>query len=288
MSPYPDRYQPTEASAFIADVWHRKPFDTRLPHSLAGLGYNFPLVSMDDCGIQTMFLQNYYSEENKKIHFSRQQASRFAKEIAGDFNPIHDPEAKRFCVPGDLLFALVMSKYGLSQRMRFTFSELVSDEVLLSLPDSVSAELDIDGDTGKTYLSLFREGDTSDDQNLIRDLTTSYVRFSGQTFPHILVPLMSDNGVMINPDRPLVIYESMAINLERLDITDPQLELTGSSLEVRGKRGAVHLEFQLKASETIVGKGEKNMILSGLRAFDADKVETLVADYTRRKQTYVS
>jgi len=235
-----------------------------------------------------MFLQKYYFEENEKIHFSRQQASRFAKEVAGDFNPIHDPEAKRFCVPGDLLFALVMSKYGLSQRMRFIFSELVSDEVLLSLPDSVSGELDIVGDTGKTYLSLHREGDTSNDQNLIRDLTCSYVRFSGQTFPNILVPLMTEKQVMINPHRPLVIYESMAINLERLDIADPQLELTESSLEVKGKRGAVHLEFQLKAAEKVVGRGEKNMILSGLRAFDADKIETLVTDYNTRKQAYVN
>ena len=235
-----------------------------------------------------MFLQKYYSEENEKIHFSRQQASRFAKEVAGDFNPIHDPEAKRFCVPGDLLFALVMSKYGLSRHMHFTFSELVNDEVLLSLPDSVAAKLDIYGDTGKTYLSLYREGDTSDDPNLIRDLISSYVRFSGQTFPHILVPLMSEKQVMLNPDRPLVIYASMAINLERLDIVDPQLELTESSLDIKGKRGTVHLEFELKAAEKVVGRGEKNMILSGLRAFDEDKVQTLVTDYNARKQAYVS
>lgn len=234
-----------------------------------------------------MFLQQYYSGDHQQIGFSRQQASRFAKEVAGDFNHIHDPEAKRFCVPGDLLFALVMAKYGLSQRMRFSFSELVNDEVLLNLPDSAAAELDIVGDNGKKYLSLQRAGDRSDDPQLIRDLTTSYVRFSGQTFPHILVPLMSEKKVMINPDRPLVIYDSMAINLERLDIGDPRLELTESSLEVNGKRGTVHLEFQLRASQEVVGRGEKNMILSGLRAFDADKVETLVLDYNARKQAYV-
>jgi hypothetical protein len=99
---------------------------------------------------------------------------------------------------------------------------------------------------------------------------------------------MSEKQVMINPDRPLVIYQSMAINLDRLDIADPQLELTESRLEVKGKRGTVHLEFQLKASEKVVGRGEKNMILSGLRAFDTDKVETLVAGYNARKQAYVS
>jgi hypothetical protein len=235
---------------------------------------------------QTMLLQEYYHEHNEGIHFSRQQASRFAKEVAGDFNPIHDPEAKRFCVPGDLLFALVMSKYGLSQRMRFVFSELVSDAVQLRLPDSTARQIDIIGDDGKKYLTLHREGDTSDDQQLIDDLTCSYVRFSGQTFPHVLVPLMSEKQVMINPDRPLVIYESMTISLERLDISAPQLELTGSELEVKGKRGTVRLAFQLQTSDEIVGTGEKNMILSGLRPFDAQKVDTLVAGYNTRKHSY--
>jgi hypothetical protein len=119
-------------------------------------------------------------------------------------------------------------------------------------------------------------------------LIFSYVRFSGQTFPHILVPLMSENHVMINPDRPLVIYESMSINLEQLDIVDPQLELTGSRLEVNGKRGEVHLDFQLNTAGKAIGRGEKSMILSGLRAYDADKVQTLVAGYNARKQAYAS
>jgi hypothetical protein len=93
---------------------------------------------------------------------------------------------------------------------------------------------------------------------------------------------------MINPDRPLVIYASLAIKLERLDITAPQLELTESSLDVKGKRGTVHLEFELKVAEKVVGRGEKNMILSGLRAFDEDKIQTLVTEYNARKQAYVS
>ena len=89
---------------------------------------------MDDCGIQIMFLQNYYSEENKKIHFSRQQASRFAKEIAGDFNPIHDPEAKRFCVPGDLLFALVMIVFTIPYLALQPMAAGYALEALVGLP----------------------------------------------------------------------------------------------------------------------------------------------------------
>ena len=54
-----------------------------------------------------MFLAPYFSEQNQAISVSAQQASDFAKKIAQDFNPIHNVGAKRFCVPGDLLFALV-------------------------------------------------------------------------------------------------------------------------------------------------------------------------------------
>lgn len=54
-----------------------------------------------------MFLSPYFLKQNQSISVSAQQASDFAKKIAQDFNPIHDVGAKRFCVPGYLLFALV-------------------------------------------------------------------------------------------------------------------------------------------------------------------------------------
>ncbi|MGL5048946.1 MAG: DUF3581 family protein, partial [Shewanella sp.] len=68
-----------------------------------------------------MFLAPYFLKQNQAISVSAQQASDFAKKIAQDFNPIHDVGAKRFCVPGDLLFALVLTQYGLSQSMKFGF-----------------------------------------------------------------------------------------------------------------------------------------------------------------------
>ena len=55
-----------------------------------------------------MFLENYCRITDDKISFTRQQASDFAKQIADDFNPLHDIQAKRFCVPGDLLFSLIL------------------------------------------------------------------------------------------------------------------------------------------------------------------------------------
>jgi hypothetical protein len=234
-----------------------------------------------------MFLDDYYNNDEGTTRISPQQASDFAKKIAGDFNPIHDEDAKRFCVPGDLLFALVLNNYGLSQHMNFTFSGMVGDGVDLVFPEASNGSITISDSNGKDYLSIEREGETSTDPGLIQNLTRHYVEFSGQTFPHILVPLMAEHKVMLNPDRPLVIYESMTINIDRLDIKDPQLELTHSTLDVDGKRGRVCLEFCLKAGDEVVGSGKKNMVLSGLREFEQETIDQLVDNYSARKQAYM-
>ena len=42
-----------------------------------------------------MFLDRFHSVQDGHVVISALQASQFAKEIAGDFNPIHDPDARR-------------------------------------------------------------------------------------------------------------------------------------------------------------------------------------------------
>ncbi len=233
-----------------------------------------------------MLLDKFFNEEQSKVWFSRQQASDFAKEIARDFNPIHDQDAKTFCVPGDLLFASVLRKYGLNRRMRFVFSGMVGDGVRLEFPHIDDDVLVIRDDKGKEYLTIEREGESTTNADLIADITRSYVEFSGQTFPHILVPLMTEHRVMINPTRPLVVYESMVIELDRLDIVNPVLEMVDASLEVVGKRGNACLSFRILAGGEEVGKGQKNMVLSGLRDLDPEKIAFLESTYNERKQAY--
>ncbi len=235
-----------------------------------------------------MNLHDYYLEQDNRTSISRQQASDFAKNVANDFNPIHDPDNKRFCVPGDLLFALVINRYGLSQEMRFIFSGLVGNGVKLNFPAEDNPTISLTGDNGKTYLSIEKSGNTSHDKKLANTLINNYVTFSGQTFPHILVPLMADNGVMINPQRPLIIYESMEIDLLRLDIHNPELVLSNSSLDVNGKRGKVSLNFSIMDAGQIVGSGKKKMVLSGLRPYDQEQMRQVVDEYDDRKQTFTS
>ncbi|MCB1761881.1 MAG: DUF3581 family protein [Gammaproteobacteria bacterium] len=230
-----------------------------------------------------MFIESYYSEDRQGIRFSRQQASDFAKKIADDFNPLHNPDAKLFCVPGDLLFALVLTKYGVSKQMRFTFLGMVDDRQLLHFSRSETGSLSLIDDTGKSCLEVECSGEQSQENDLVESLTRNYVAFSGHTFPHILIPLMSQHQVMINPARPIIIYQSMEIDLERMDIPSVELQFTGADLEVDGKRGNVRLDFHLNHAEESVGKGRKYMAMRGLRPFDQVVVDEIVASYMNYK-----
>jgi len=89
---------------------------------------NLGLSSLD---LNNLDLNNYVNKEDGKFIFSQQQASDFAKNVAGDFNPIHDVGAKKFLVPGDLLFSLILQQSGLSQKMQFTFSGMVNENTKL-------------------------------------------------------------------------------------------------------------------------------------------------------------
>ena len=199
--------------------------------------------------------------------------------ISNDFNPIHDIDSKRFCVPGDLLFALVLERYGLSQQMRFEFSGMVSADTPLVLPESPADQFEIADAREKTYLKVSRSGDQLQNQQVLESLIKNYVFFSGQNFPHILVPLMAEKNVMINPQRPLVIYESMSLQLETLELEQPSVELAGTSLEVDGKRGNAEFKFNLVDGGKIVGTGVKTLILSGLREYQQEAIDLMVATY---------
>jgi hypothetical protein len=233
-----------------------------------------------------LVIDQYYSEQGGRVRFTREQASRFAKQVANDFNPLHDLDGKRFCVPGDLMFAVLLATYGVSQHMTFTFSGMVTEDVELILPEP-SAQMHLQDAGGREYLRVTRSGQTSRDASLIRHLTQSHVAFSGQTFPHILVPLLAEQHVMIHPERPMVIYESMSIDLDRLDIAQPRLQGDSNQLALNGKRGSVDLAFNLVDGGEIVGRGRKHMLVSGLRDYDEDIVTSAIAIYNNSKQAFV-
>lgn len=233
-----------------------------------------------------MFLDEFYERDGDAVRISRDQASRFAKDMAGDFNPIHDSDARRFCVPGDLLFALVLSHYGLAASMRFRFENMLGADTGLFLPPSDEPSLCLQDAAAASYLTVDRAGLTVDDPEVIERFIRQYIAFSGHNFPHYLKPLMESEGVMFNPQRPFVIYDRMAFELSDTTLTWPEVTFRDSSLSVSGRRGDARLDFTINDAGREVGSGSKNLVIGGLQAYDGERMEQIIQAFNERRAAH--
>lgn len=230
-----------------------------------------------------MFLERYHSIQDGHVLISATQASRFAKEVAGDFNPIHNPDARRFCVPGDLLFALLVAHFGLSRNMTFHFRSLLGENVPLEFREDNDGLIRVYDDKGRVYIEVERNGERTHDDTVIENFTRCYVAASGKNFPHTLKPLMESEGVMFNPDRPMIMYQSMNLTLDTLDAPHPDLELHNAELKPEGKRGNVSLDYRVLTGGKTAGEVSKKLVVSGLREYNADAMGAVVEEFYRLK-----
>jgi hypothetical protein len=229
-----------------------------------------------------MFIDEYCTEyKNKMFSFSRKQASMFAKFVANDFNPLHDIENTRFCVPGDLLFAKIISMKGMFKYMNIHFGGMVSNDIMLQVNNISKNRIEICDNSGKVYLDVEISGKPITDESIIKNAILNYVAFSGKNFPDVFVPLMKSKGVMINTKKPLVIYDNMSLEFFTLDLKKPKLEAGEATFEVYGKRGKVTLNFIYKDGNKKVGIGQKTMILSGLRPYNQDDIEQMIVEHKK-------
>ncbi len=233
-----------------------------------------------------MVMAPFFNETNGLLSVSRQQGSDFAKQLANDFNPLHDVDAKRFVVPGDLLFSLVLQSKGISQDMRFDFVGMVSADSEFSMVDESAEKFSIQSND-KTCTNIQRSGNVLSNAALVEAITLEYVKFSGETFPAILLPLMQQKDVMINPKRPMVMYQCMVIHLDEFEFENPTIEMAKQEINVDGKRGDVSIHFNIMAGGKVVGRGEKQLLLSGLRAYETDVMDELVSNYQATKESYL-
>lgn len=234
-----------------------------------------------------MLLESYYTKRDNIVRISAVQASTFAKQQCHDFNPIHDPDNKRFCVPGDLLFSLALTVYGVSESMRFTFTNMVGDNIGLIFPEADGEDIVITNEQGKSVLEIHKKGHTSQDPDLIESLIKNYVLFSGQNFPTLLMPLMKKHNVMFNPARPLVMYNSMSFEFNRLALSNPlHVELADSLFEVEPKRAHNFLHFDIFDGEQVIGRGIKKMIVAGLKPYEHEVITAFSDAYEARRSAF--
>ena len=234
-----------------------------------------------------MFLKEFYSGPNQQTEITAEQGSLFAKEIANDFNPLHDVDSKRFCVPGDLLYAIVLEKYGLSKKMTFTFTGMMGHGITLDFPETDQGQFEINGSNGKTIVKVERDEESLKDSAVVDALMREYVAFSGHNFPYILVPLMAKQNVMINLTRPLVLYDSMCLEFKHLNFSNPVVEMLDPELNVNGKRGNAFFRFQIKSNDEVVGTGYKKIVISGMREYEEGPMQDFVDNYLARKDAYL-
>jgi len=229
---------------------------------------------------------NYCTVRNSHVSFSRQQASQFAKSVAGDFNPIHDVDARRFCVPGDLLFSLMIMRYGVADSTLVEFEGMVGDETELALPTSIVDRFTLADARQREYLKITYGQAPTVNSDFDAALVSAYVQFSGQTFPDILVELMRDENVMINPSRPLVIYKQMSVELSSFKAENLTLKFSGASMTTDGKKGEAQLNFSLSSGGEAIGRGQKIMLLGGLRPFEQGAIDGIINTYNKAKAAF--
>lgn len=233
-----------------------------------------------------MFLNEFYCQQDNSFHFSQLQASRFAKEVARDFNKIHDIDDKRFCVPGDLLFAVTLKKHGLYPNMKLQFTGMVKNDIPLQFVSPAESEIEITNHKEQTLLKLQTEGDANHDQALLQKIIKDYVKFSGRNFPEFLVPIMERENFMFSPTRGLIMYKSMEINMTRTDIKNIDLEYDCTQVEMNGKRATVIFKFNFFEGKELVGTGQKEMILSGLVPYEQAAVDKIVDMFYAARDAY--
>lgn len=235
-----------------------------------------------------MFLNEFYSQKDSSFRFTQQQASRFAKTVANDYNKIHDVDNKRFCVPGDLLFAVSLAKFGLSKTMKIDFTGMVKNDTDLIFSPLLENKTAIMNSDQQTFMELELGGQSSHDEKIITKIIKEYVQFSGKNFPEIMVPLMRTENMMFNPARTLIMYKSMQINMTRVDVDSIALVFDEAVMAVQGKRATVNFKFDFYDGDEKVGTGQKDMLLSGLIPYEESAMAGVIADYQAAKIKYLS
>ena len=85
----------------------------------------------------------------------------------------------------------------------------------------------------------------------------------------------------------MVFYRSMSLALNDTSCEHFELSFTESSLRASGKKGEVVLQFDIVSNGKLVGAGQKNVLLGGLREYDQSVIDELVTEYNQIKNRYL-
>lgn len=229
----------------------------------------------------------FYTLSDDTLTISPEQASGFAKTVAGDFNPIHDAGDRRFCVPGDLLFTVILENVGLYQHMSFTFDARMTADMIGILNDQQAGAGNItDKRSEKPIVNFQYDSEKINSNQLIHEFIKHYVAFSGQNFPYLLDPVLKSNDAMFNPKSPLVMYQSMDFTLNPQDETEISIDYVNADFDKQGKRGYITLNFNFNQNDEVIGNGKKLLLISGIRPYDESEMSKIIESFLERKNNF--
>ncbi|MDA8963362.1 DUF3581 family protein, partial [Pseudomonadales bacterium] len=79
-----------------------------------------------------------------------------------------------------------------------------------------------------------------------------------------------------------------SFELDDVHAENISLRLDSSILDVQGKRGNGVFSFSLISNDKVVGTGQKNLILSGLREYDQNAITELTDNFLLNRDKYLA
>lgn len=217
---------------------------------------------------------------NDVFRFIPTACSAYARNVAKDFNPIHSHLAKKYCVPGDLIFALITEMHGAHNYMRVDFLNRVGAECKLFFDTKriALALLDVDK---KLYAELATAGDKSVCPKRLKTVSNVVVSCTSGYFPYKLIDNLREENVMLSIRRSMVMLKSIEVELRNIHSASSLVaKYQSSGLELSGKRGEVKVYFQLFDDDGIsVGFVTKTVLIIGIEKFNDKASKQYLDDY---------
>ncbi|MBK6511568.1 MAG: DUF3581 family protein, partial [Haliea sp.] len=145
----------------------------------------------------TMIIDQFYSEPNRRVFLTaRAEGGNFAEQMANDFNPLHDADAKRSASPATCcLPSSLQITASASTAVHFPNGNCRRGTGITGALGWVTHPTI---PTGAVSTGQTRGRPDAHADSLIRNLTQATINFLARPSPQILVPLLAEQRVTIH------------------------------------------------------------------------------------------
>lgn len=218
--------------------------------------------------------------DDSLFKFNAVACDAYARNVVKDFNPIHNHLAKNYCVPGDLIFALMVERGGVHGSMRMDFLNRVGkDSEYIFVSGKAGMALLDRGN--KVQAQLIGSGDASVCVKCISAVSDAVLSCTSSYFPYKMMRSLRAENLMLSGCRSLVILKSIEVNVSDLHFaSDLTAVFCSSSLRHSGRRGTIDAHFQLVGGNgQVLGQVIKTALIIGIERFNGKRSAQYLENY---------